>query len=446
MTNFENIIGYNEEKEELKHICDMLKNPDKYKEKGIYVPRAILLYGEPGTGKTTMAKALIAESERKCFSCKKNKADGEFVDEIRKVFEEAKNNEPSIVFLDDMDKFAEDNLELNQNKEEFAIIQTCMEDLENKDVFVIATANNIYYLPESLLRTGRFGRQMYIDKPDKNSMERIIEHYLNKTNVKCEISAKSLTNILIEKSPAAIKEIINEASITSVFNGSDTVTKKELIPAILRITTKELKKSCENINPKDREIIATHEAGHATAALLNNKGVSLVTICGHNDFKGITYFFNQEEDTKYDLIKELEIALAGKAAIELKDGNFDYGASKDLEKAVKIANDCIKKDLYFGFKYGYNNDKYYNYQDYSKIHDIENKVYELLEDVYSKTKKLIKDNIKLFNEIKNRLIKEETLLYDDINKIFKKYNSKVALNSAYVDKQTAYCETKQKIC
>ena len=440
MTKFKDIIGYNEEKEELKHICDMLKNQAKYKDRGIYIPKAILLYGEPGMGKTTMAKALITESGRKCFSCKKNKANGEFVEEIRKVFEEAKNNAPSIVFLDDMDKFAEDNLELNQNKEEFATIQSCMEDLEDEDVFVIATANYICFLPDSLLRTGRFGRQMYIDMPDKKSTEKIIDHYMNSTNIRCEISAKSLTNILIEKSPAVIKEVINEANIASVFSGSNIVRKKDLIPAILRIITKELEKHNENIN---KEEVATHEAGHTMAALLNDKGVSLVTISGHKKFEGLTCFYNQEESVKYDLIKELEIALAGKAAVELTGNNLDYGASKDLEDAACIARNCIKQDLYFGFDYGYNVNKYSNCQDYQKIHDVESKVYELLENVYNKTKQLIKDNIELFNEIKNRLIEEETLLCDDINEIFNKYNNKIILNSnSFLDKQGTYCKTR----
>ena len=179
MKKFEAIIGYETEKEELMRLCDVMKNKEKYSALGVEMPKAILLHGEPGLGKTLMAKTLIEESGRKCFSCKKDRADGAFVDKIRETFENAINNQPSIVFLDDMDKFAQDNLREDSNKEEFVTIQSCFEDLKGKDVFVVATANEILNIPYSLLREGRFGKQMKIEMPNKEDSIKIIAHFLN---------------------------------------------------------------------------------------------------------------------------------------------------------------------------------------------------------------------------------------------------------------------------
>ena len=154
------------------------------------MPKALLLHGEPGLGKTLMAKTLIQESERKCFSCKKDRADGAFVDKIRETFENAINNQPSIVFLDDMDKFAQDNLREDNNKEEFVIIQSCFEDLKGKDVFVVATANDILNIPYSLLREGRFGKQMKIEIPNKQLATAIFILVFDNKNLIINIAAK----------------------------------------------------------------------------------------------------------------------------------------------------------------------------------------------------------------------------------------------------------------
>ena len=166
MNEFDKIIGYESEKEELVRLCDTLKNRAKYEKLGMNMPQTLLLYGPPGVGKTLMAKAFIAESKRKVFYCKKDKSDGEFITAIKDTFAEAKKKAPSIIFFDDMDKFAEDNLNQNCNKEEFVAIQSGLEDIRGANVFVIATANDICNLPDSLLRAGRFGRQIHVEVPD----------------------------------------------------------------------------------------------------------------------------------------------------------------------------------------------------------------------------------------------------------------------------------------
>ena len=420
MTTLKDIIGYESEVKDLYYLCDMMKNGQKYIDMGVYVPKTLLLHGNPGTGKTTMAKALINDSGRECFKCKKNKSNGDFVDEIRKTFEDAKKNEPSIVLLDDMDKFAEDNLELNQNKEEFATIQTCIEDLGDSDVFVIATCNDITYLPESLLRAGRFGRQMHIGNPDCKSAEKLIKYFIENGKMKSELSSDSLAHILNNCSCAVIKEVINEASIYALFNNSNVITKKDYISALLKVIYKE---SEREIDCSKKQIEAKHEAGHIVVALYNHKEVSMASISNSPFCGGITCVRDEDEYSKYDLKQELLIALAGKAATELDNNKqLDYGANDDVSRAARQARKAIEECLYSGFDYGYDMDKWETKQSLEKVARITEKVYQLLEETYEEAKEILKLNRAMLEEITAELINNRTLLYDDINAIANKYS------------------------
>ena len=139
MNLFDEIIGYEDIKTELKIIYDIISNPDKYKKLGVNQPKGLLLHGAPGVGKTTMAKSFVNATDRKVFTCRKKKPDGEFVKDITELFEKAKENAPSIVFLDDMDKYANED-EAHKNAEAFVTLQTCIDDVKDMDIFIIATA------------------------------------------------------------------------------------------------------------------------------------------------------------------------------------------------------------------------------------------------------------------------------------------------------------------
>lgn len=264
MSKFDKIIGYENEKEELARLCDTLKNRTKYAKLGMNMPQTLLLYGPPGVGKTLMAKAFIAESKRKVFYCKKDKSDGEFITAIKDTFAEAKKKAPSIIFFDDMDKFAEDNLNQNCNKEEFVAIQSGLEDIRGANVFVIATANEICNLPDSLLRAGRFGRQIHVKVPDYDNSVKIIEHYLAGKNVAEDVQAELLARTLQGKPCAVLEEIMNEAAMYAGFDEEaekiclehvekaiprvlfKTIPEREKIPApasLRRITRQDMRSS-----------------------------------------------------------------------------------------------------------------------------------------------------------------------------------------------------------
>ena len=207
MSAFDKIIGYELIKEELRQLADCLKNTNKYRMRGVSIPRGLLLEGDPGVGKTSMTMCLIAESGRKAFTCRKDTHDGDFVEHIREIFEQAEENAPSIVVLDDMDKFA--NAEgRNCYAEEYVTVQSCIDMIKGKDIFVIATANDTSRVPVSLIRHGRFDVKLKIERPDYADTERIISHYLsNKPGV--DADARIIAEILSGRTSATLETVIN---------------------------------------------------------------------------------------------------------------------------------------------------------------------------------------------------------------------------------------------
>ena len=177
MKAIDKIIGYSNIKCELKQIADTLKNRDVYEKLGVYSPRGLLLYGEPGVGKSLMASAIIEESGRTAFTCRKDKPNGDFVKHIKETFDKAAENAPSIVYLDDMDKFANGD-ERHPDAEEYVTVQSCIDEVKHKEVFVLATVNNINNLPKSLYRAGRFDRTIEVEAPRGKDAEKIIAHVM----------------------------------------------------------------------------------------------------------------------------------------------------------------------------------------------------------------------------------------------------------------------------
>ena len=153
-------------------ICDIMRNHEFYSRLGVSVPNGLLLSGEPGLGKTLMANCFVKASGRKAFVCRKDKPDGDFVNHIKSVFDEAVENAPSIVFLDDMDKFSANGDEYHKNSEEFVTIQSCIDGVKGKEVFVLSTINDNNAIPKSLLRAGRFDNRIEVEPPKGEDAER----------------------------------------------------------------------------------------------------------------------------------------------------------------------------------------------------------------------------------------------------------------------------------
>ena len=313
MSEFDKILGYENTKLELERLSDILKNPSKYKKLGVSIPSGIMLAGDPGLGKTLMAKCLIAEAGCKAFTLRKDRPNGSFVDEIRKTFDEAKTVTPSIVFLDDMDKFANED-DYHRNAEEYVTIQSCIDDCKGLGVFVIATVNEKHQLPDSLCRRGRFDRIIDIDVPEDEDSSKIIEFYLSNKKIEKKVDLEEISRIMAGNSCADIESMINEAGIYAGFENRKAIGR---IDAVL----KHVYDSGEcQVNEGDEADIGVliHEAGHAVVSEVLDPG-SVIMISAAKIAGNIGGFVKTKHiPARKRTVKTSEIgimrALGGKAA------------------------------------------------------------------------------------------------------------------------------------
>ena len=335
MSEFDKIIGYADIKAELIRFCDVIKNFEEYNLLGIEIPRGILLYGEPGIGKTILAKSFIKESEVKSFTIRKNKHGGEFVNHIRNTFDKAKKEECAIVFLDDMDKFANED-EYHKDAEEYVVIQSCIDECKDLNVFVLATANNIYCLPNSLMGAGRFDKVIRMTCPSGDDAKKIIEHFLRKKQILGDIDIDDISSFMEGHSCAELEMVINEAGIYAIFDKRAKIEKRDIIKACMRLIF-DAPDSVECIGGDILKRIAVHEAGHAVISeVLEPGSVNLVSICGYSNTSGGITSVRKPDDYNFNVVaQENEVirSLGGKAAIEMIYGTFDTGCIDDLQRA-----------------------------------------------------------------------------------------------------------------
>ncbi len=418
--NFKEIIGYEDIKKELDIIIDMMNNTEQYRKMGASLEKGLILEGRPGTGKTTMANCLIkAITTRKCFVCRKKNSDGQFVDEIVKTFEEAKKNVPSIVFLDDVDKFAEkgsNGIEDN-DPEEFVAIQSCMDEVKDMDVFVIATANKIRKLPDSLIRAGRLGKVLTIRLPKPDESERIINHYLEKTNAGTDLDSVSISKLLYGETCATLENVIARAAAKATFNRQETVTMKNIVDACLDMVF-DSPEYDKKISEETLRRIAYHEAGHAIASeLLDPGSVSIVSIrMSSGDKLGFARYCREDDDEiTFDYFQnQLKRSLAGRAATEIVYGETDLGANNDLHNAFEKARRIVDDYCTYGFS---------NWiEDCETSFSAENRnrtMALIMEQNYQAVKKLLIKNRALLDCMTEALMERTTLIYSDIQEILR---------------------------
>lgn len=198
MSAFDRVVGYETIKNELLQICDMIHNREIYEELGAKLPQGILLYGDPGLGKTLMAKSFIEESGLKAYIVRRNKGNNDFIGDITDTFRKAKENTPSVIFLDDMDKFANEDSN-HRDAEEYVAVQSGIDEVKSCDVFILATANEIWKLPSSLVRSGRFDRKIEVQCPTNRDADEIIEHYLSNKKVSETVNMDDLSKMISYK-------------------------------------------------------------------------------------------------------------------------------------------------------------------------------------------------------------------------------------------------------
>lgn len=414
MSAFDKIIGYESVKVELTQICDMFHNKSIYKKLGAKLPQGVLLYGRPGLGKTLMAKCLIEESGLKAFTLKRNQGGSKFVEAITAIFKEVKDNAPSILFMDDMDKFANED-KRRRDTEEYVTIQTGIDDIKGKDVFIVATANDIDKLPDSLLRSGRFDRKIEILPPSERDAHEIIKHYLKDKCVVENINHEDIAKMMRYSSCAELEMILNEAAINAGFTKRDKISMEDIVKAVLR-----MEYNAPDIYTKtsieDLKKTALHEAGHLVVCEVlcpGSVGIVSLRTNGRESTGGFMYRCKELPRRPYHIM----VSLAGKVAVELYYS--ETCASRcysDLRKAFQDIREGIAVSGTNGLSmidvsYGP-----------CKISETQNAAVEAvvhgeLERFMFKTRDVLLKNKDFLEEAYKAMLEKETLLYSDIQAI-----------------------------
>ncbi len=422
MSEFDKIIGYKDVKTELFRICDVIKNADKYKALGVAPIGGLLLDGDPGVGKTLMANCFIKESGRKAFVCRKNKPDGEFVNEIKNVFTEAAENAPSIILLDDMDKFANED-DYHRNAEEYVTVQSCIDEIKGKDVFVLATTNGTDNLPRSLLRAGRFDYVISVDAPEGKDAVEIVKYYLSQKKAVAEIDAEEIARLLNGKSCAVLETVINTAGQYAGYENKEMIGVDDIIRACLRVIYNAPESTAPH-NPVVLERTAYHEAGHAVIAeILESGSVDLVSVRKNTGtVGGFTAYHNPDDYwiSKTHMENRVIAILGGKAATELIFGEADTGANNDLHRAFDIVQRFADNYCSYGFGYWEGRDS-----SSDRLLRREDRITADMETYYARARKILIDNKAFLEALAKRLQEKDTLVSSEIKEIKEKTAAKI---------------------
>lgn len=425
MNAFDKVIGYKTIKDELLQICDMFHNREVYEKLGAKLPQGVILYGDPGLGKTLMAESFIEESGLETYTIRRNKGNDDFVGEITDTFRKAKENAPCIVFLDDMDKFAnEDNY--YRDTEEYVAVQSGIDVVEDFDVFVLATANDIDKLPTSLLRPGRFDKRIRVNTPTGQDTREIVEYYLSDKEVAQDVNIDDLVNMMSYNSCAELETILNEAAVYAANQRKHAIGMNDIVNAVLRMEYDAPDKSVR-VDDRDLARIALHEAGHVVVAeTLCTESVGLATIrsTGRDRSGGFVHLCKE-----LGVIEEqVLMSLAGKAAVELyQSGGAAIGCSSDLKRAMKLVRDGMGINATCGLGMLSIGDMRYdisgNFLDRSEA-----VAYSELERFMFITRNILIKNRDFLEIVRDELIEKETLLSSDIKRIEEELSEHVILS------------------
>lgn len=439
---FTDVAGNEAAKQDLAEVVDFLKNPKKYEKLGAKIPRGVLLAGDPGTGKTLMARAVAGEANVPFFSISGSEFAEMFVgvgaSRVRDLFSKAKKNSPSIIFIDEIDAVAhkrdarggagrEDEQTLNQ-------ILVEMDGFDNESgVIVIAATNRVDMLDKALLRPGRFDRHVDVTLPErKDRLEILKVHFKNKPTEK-SVDLEALAAKTAGSSGADLANIANEAAITAAREGHKEITSADVTEAFERVAIGPERKS-KVMNEQERKITAYHEAGHAVVGhvLPDSDPVHKITIIPRGHTGGVTWFL-PPEDRSYKSIYELKDVLAramgGRIAEKIIFGadNVTTGASSDLKHVAELSKEMITREgmgnktrnLVFPAEetgyYTISTGKPYSEKTAELIDE---EIGEFTAEAAKRAELVLQANRKVLDRVANALLEKESLEAEDLKDIF----------------------------
>ncbi len=350
---FDDVAGVDEAKEELRELIDFLRDPQEHGALGARAPKGVLLLGPPGTGKTLLARAVAGEAEVPFFSI----SGSEFVEmfvgvgaaRVRDLFERAREKAPAIIFIDELDALGRArgiSTQFGGHDEREQTLNQLLSELDGFDasvgVVLLAATNRPEILDPALLRAGRFDRQILIDRPDKAGREAILKVHLKKARIAPGVDPADVAGLTTGFTGADLANLVNEAALLATRRRADAVEMDDFTRAIERIVA-GLEKRKRLMNPREREIVAVHEMGHALTALAlpGTDKVHKVSIIPRG-VGALGYTIQRPTEDRYlmtceELERKITVLLGGRAAEHLVFGHFSTGAADDLAKATDIA-------------------------------------------------------------------------------------------------------------
>ena len=450
---FADVAGEDEAKEALKEIVDFLHDPKKYESIGATMPKGALLVGPPGTGKTLLSKAVAGEANVPFFSI----SGSEFVEmfvgmgaaKVRDLFKQAQEKAPCIVFIDEIDAIGKkrDSGGLTSNDEREQTLNQLLTEMDGfdgkKGVVILAATNRPESLDKALLRPGRFDRRIPVELPDLQGREAILRVHAQDVKLGPDIDFNAIARATAGASGAELANIVNEAALRAVRLGRYAVTQEDLEESVEVIIAGYQRKSAV-IAPKEKQIVAYHEIGHALVAAkqTDSAPVHKITIIPRTSGAlGYTMQVSEDESvlmSREEIFNKIATLTGGRSAEELIFGTCTSGASNDIEQATKLARSMITR-LGMSDRFGMialetEGNKYLGGESAlacseGTAREVDEEAISLINKAHEKAISILKENLPALHELAHYLLEKETITGEEFMDILKKYDTPAALES-----------------
>ena len=440
---FKDVAGVDEEKEELEEIVEFLKSPKKFTDMGARIPKGVLLVGQPGTGKTLLAKAVAGEAGVPFFIISGSDFVEMFVgvgaSRVRDLFEQAKKNAPCIIFIDEIDAVGRQRgagLGGGHDEREQTLNQLLVEMdgfAPNEGVIVLAATNRPDVLDKALLRAGRFDRQIVVSAPDVKAREQILEVHARKKKLADDVDLKTVATNTSGFAGADLENVLNEAALLTARRNKTEIGMQEIEEAMVKVTMGPEKKS-RVISEKEKKLVAFHEAGHAVVSrfLETQDNVHQISIVPRGMAGGYTMYRPSEDKSfmsKTEMEENIVSLLGGRVAESLVLGDISTGASNDIERATKIARAMVTKygmsEVLGTIAFGSGNEEVFLGRDLAQAKDysdetaslIDVEVKKIIDTGYKRAEALLNEHMAKLHAVATVLIEKEKIDGDEFSEI-----------------------------